>query len=151
MMWPVAMLEELARERSRLRREIARSDTALGSADCSASELRSRVLMLRDAIGAYTDVEDELIPQVLKTLGSWGEGERSAMITEHSRRRATLESARRDLEALGTYEAPGDVYGITDVLVNLRSAVSVALDDEERLFRDAALRASARRPGETDD
>jgi hypothetical protein len=145
------MLEELDGERARLRREIARSDAALGSADCSANELRSRVLVLRDAIGAYTDVEDELMPQVLKTLAAWGEEERSAMIVEHSRRRASLESVRRDLDALGTYEVPGDVYGITDVLLNLRSAVSRALDDEERLFRDAALRASARRRGETDD
>jgi hypothetical protein len=142
-MWPTAMLEEMSRERVRLLAEMALVDQSIRSAACSSHELRQQVIELRDALGAYTDLEDESMPLILRALGEWGRAEVGAMLAEHEIRREEIASAMADLDTLGTFEDPGDVYGMTDALVHLQNAVLAALDLEEALLREAADRTDA--------
>jgi hypothetical protein len=140
MIWPTAMLEELSRERERLLAQIALADDAIRSDQCSSHELRQQVLRLHNALSEYTDLEDERMPLLLGALDDWGRDEVGAMLAEHEDRRAAIASAMAEIDALGTYEQPGDVYGMTDALVHLRSSVLAALDVEEALLRNAASR-----------
>jgi hypothetical protein len=140
MIWPAAMIDELARGRDRVRTEIARAEGSIRSERSTSLELRSRVLALRGALCEYTDLEDELMPYVLKALGEWGDDQIGSMWIEHANRRIGLESAVCDLEALGDWDDPGDVYGMTDALVHLGIVVRSALDAEQALLRRATDR-----------
>jgi hypothetical protein len=138
------MLEELSAERRRLRAELARADRAVEKASCSAGELRRLLVTLRDAHRSYTDLEDELMPQVLGALGAVrGDVDVASMRDEHARRRSSLDAALAAMDGLGTYESPGDVYAMTDALVVFMNAVSAALYAEERLLRSASDRTEA--------
>jgi hypothetical protein len=137
------MLEELAREREHVRAEMAVAERSIQSDACTSHELRRQVLTLRTALCAYTDLEDELMPLLLGALGEWGRGEVHSMLAEHEIRRTAIVSALADLDALGTYDEPGDVYRMTDALVHLRAAVLLALDAEQGLLGNAADRTDA--------
>ena len=116
---------------------MGRADRSIRSERCTALELRGQVLSLRDALCMYTELEDELMPLLLGALGEWGNDQVGSMWTEHANRRIGLSTAVCDLDALGDAEVPGDVYGMTDALVHLNTAVLAALDAEESLLRHA--------------
>jgi len=134
-MTPGQVYTRLLEERSRLRATVAAVSSTLATVS-HADELRESALCLRNAVSDYTDVEDQLLPEVLRGLDAWGAERVNQMFAEHGRRRENL------VEELSAIDASGcDPFRVKRLLIELITVVLSALaTEEEQLLRPDVLR-----------
>ena len=144
-MWPNAILDELQAERDRVGEVIAEANRAMASTWCSAEDLRERVLAIRFALISYTDIEDDLMPEVLRTLDEWGAEQREEMGREHLRRRGAIAQALATLDSLPHVASEETTRATAGLLAQLNADVLSSLAEEDRLFRGAVSRNDANR------
>lgn len=124
------ILERIRRERDVLRRrvedavELARR--VLSGENPSDADLHRCAEALQRAMLHYIDLEDELLPQVLRNVDAWGPARVEQMRREHAERRRTLQ---RVVEALDA--RPHDHVLAAGLLCELAAQVLVALADED--------------------
>lgn len=139
-MWPAQILEELQAERGRVGEVFEEVAHALQRDGSSTHELREHLLALRFALLTYTTIEDQLLPEVLRTLERWGADQMDLIGRAHVRRRGLLAQALAEMDDITTKAMQGDRLTVRGLLTRLRDSVLTALEKEDLVLRDAVAR-----------
>jgi hypothetical protein len=125
-MRPGEAFRRLMLERSRICDAAAAAKSIAEQRPTTAQLLHDYANVLRAAMTAYTDLEDEILPDVLQAVDAWGPVRVEHMRAEHGRRRAVLDRALRLIDG-----RPDDVIELRHALEGLADEVLEELAIEE--------------------
>lgn len=143
-MWPSEILDELRAERGRVGEVFAEVRRTLDRGS-SSHELRERLLGLRYAVLDYTGIEDELLPEVMRTLEVWGTEQMDAIGRAHAELRGVVARALAMMDDLSLDAMPDDPRALKLVLARLYDELSAALAREDAVLRNATDRDDVKR------
>jgi hypothetical protein len=127
-------LQLLMDERSRICAAAAAAQAEASADDCCFVQvLHDHALALREAMTTYTDLEDTILPDILRDADAWGTVRLERMQNEHRERRLVLDRVLESIDA-----RPTDPSSLRTTLIDLANEIlrELAIEETEVVSRD---------------